>query len=284
MSAPLAALVRQAAERLRGQLSPEQNPALDAEVLARFVLGWDRATWVAESRSAPPEGFAAEFDRLIARRLKGEPVAYLTRVREFWGLEFEVSPDVLIPRPETELLVERALAAIDHLARDGRRVRVLDLGTGSGCIAIALAHERPRIELVATDISGPALHMAIRNALRHNVRDRIVFQHAIGMLPVGDVDLVVSNPPYIAERDAQSLMKDVVGFEPHTALFASGDGLDVIRATLAEVAAREPAPQYIFEFGGNEDAVRAVVAASGLRITQVINDLAGIPRIAVVER
>lgn len=284
MSAPLAALVRQAAERLRGHLSPEQNAALDAEVLACYVLGWDRATWIAESRSTPPDGFTSEFNRLVARRLKGEPVAYLTRVREFWGLEFEVSRDVLIPRPETELLVERALAAIDDLARDGRRARVLDLGTGSGCIAVALAHERPAIELAATDISDRAVQMAIRNALRHGVRDRIAFHHTVGMFHVGDVDLVVSNPPYIAERDAPTLMTDVVGFEPHTALFASGDGLDVIRATLAEVAARHPTPQYIFEFGGNEDAVRAVVAASGLRLTEVINDLAGIPRIAVVER
>lgn len=275
----LAELVRRAADRLRERDTPFNTPDLDAEVLARYVLGWDRARWLADNRETPPPGFEEELESLVRRRLNGEPVAYLTRVREFWGLEFEVSPDVLIPRPETELLVERALVEIDRI---GAR-RVVDIGTGSGCIAIALAHERPSLQVVATDISAAAIHMATRNALRHDVRDRIEFIHTAGMLQAGDVDLIVSNPPYIAEDEAGTLMKDVVDFEPHVALFASGDGLAVIRATLEEMLTRRPIPPYIFEFGGNEEAVRALVDASGLKLTGIVADLAGIPRIAVVE-
>jgi len=279
MSPTLAELARQAADRLRTRLSPGQNAALDAEVLARHVLGWDRARWIAGSRDPAPADFLPVFNALVDRRAAGEPVAYITGRREFWGLELEVSPDVLIPRPETELLVERALREVDRL---GAR-RVLDIGTGSGCIAVVLAHERPSLRIVATDISERAVRVATRNALRHGVGDRVTFIHTAGVIHVGPIDLVVSNPPYIPEGDARTLMRDVVDFEPHVALFTTGDGLAVIRATLEELRARDPIPPYIFEFGGNEAAVRALVGASGLRVTEVIPDLQGIPRVAVVE-
>lgn len=281
-------LARQAAERLarrssseggRERFSPEQNPALDAEVLARHVLGWDRARWLAESRSAPPAGFLPAFSSLIDRRSSGEPVAYITGTREFWGLDFQVTPAVLIPRPETELLVQEALAIIDQRGA----ATVVDVGTGSGCVAIAIAHERPRVRVIATDISGDALDVARANAARHGVAARVDFRHASTLNGVGAVDLIVSNPPYIPRAEARTLMKDVVDFEPHAALFAGGDGLDVIRAILADAAARQPVPPVLFEFGGNEGAVRDAVRASGLRLVRVVPDLAGIPRIAVVE-
>lgn len=284
MTTTLADLVRQAAGRLRQGYGgpgshPDQNPALDAEVLARYVLGWDRARWLADARTPPPPDFETEFEALVQRRLKSEPVAYLTRAREFWGLEFEVSPDVLIPRPETELLVEEALRLID-----ARHVeRVADVGTGSGCIAVAIASARPGVQVIATDISAKALQVARRNAARHDVSDRVTFLETPVLGGVGEVDLVVSNPPYISRDALPSLMRDVVDFEPHTALFASGDGLDVVRALLADVSARAPMPPLLFEFGGQESAVREAVRAAGLRLSRIIPDLAGIPRIAVVE-
>lgn len=283
----LADLARQAAARLAHRSSTqsseggaEQNPSLDAEVLARHVLGWDRARWLADNRDAPSPDFVRRYEALVARRALGEPVAYITGTREFWGLDFEVTPAVLIPRPETELLVEEALAVIDR-----RRASVVaDVGTGSGCVAIAIAHERPHVRVIATDISSEALAVARRNASRHSVEDRIDFRHASGLDGVGPVDLVVSNPPYIARADAPTLMKDVVDFEPHTALFAAGDGLDVIRMILASAAQRRPTPPMLFEFGGNEEALLQAACATGLPVVKVVKDLAGIPRIALVER
>ncbi|HUF24793.1 MAG TPA: peptide chain release factor N(5)-glutamine methyltransferase [Vicinamibacterales bacterium] len=277
----LADLVRQAADRLRGQLSPEQNAALDAEVLARHVLGWDRARWLADAREPAPAGFAARFDALVSRRAAGEPVAYITGTREFWGLDFEVSPAVLVPRPETEVLVEEALKLID--ARPGGIARVADVGTGSGCIAVALAHSRPGVTVVATDVSEEALAVARRNASRHGVGGRVEFLLASGLEGVGPVDLVVSNPPYIGTGDADGVTADVRRHEPHVALFSGADGLDVIRALLASVRERTPPPPLLFEFGGSEAPVRAAIEASGLRLAAVTPDLAGLPRVARVE-
>lgn len=283
MSPTLAELARQAADRLRKRFSPEQNAALDAEVLARHVLGWDRARWLADSRTAPPPAFAERFERLVERRMRHEPVAHITGTKEFWGLEFEVTPDVLIPRPETELLVEEALKVFDGGAAL-RGPRIADVGTGSGCLAIAFAHARSNLRITATDISEAALAVARRNAERHGVNDRIEFRRAALLDGVGDIDLVVSNPPYVSAADAGRLMKDVVDYEPHTALFAGSDGLGVIRSLLKDVASREPSPPLLFEFGGDEAPVREAVEAAGLRLVNVLRDLAGIPRVAIVER
>ena len=281
----LAEAVRHAAARLEERNAPEQNPALDAEVLARHVLGWGRAQWIAGNRDDAPATFISRFDELIDRRLAGEPVAYLTGTREFWGLDFDVTPAVLIPRPETEFLVERALAEIDRLRGSAARpLTVADVGTGSGCVSIALAHERPALHVIATDISERALDVARRNAARHGVDGRIDFRLTPVLEDVGTVDLVVSNPPYIATGDAAGMMADVRDYEPHSALFSGVDGLHVIRALLADVSRRDPAPPLLFEFGRNEAAVREAIAASGLRLRAIVNDLAGIPRIAVVER
>jgi release factor glutamine methyltransferase len=280
----LAALVHRAADRLRGRLPPEQNAALDAEVLARHVLGWDRARWIAEARSAPPEGFESEFGALVARRLEGEPVAYLTGRKEFWDFEFEVSPDVLVPRPETELLVEQTLQAIDERYRDDKPFRVADVGTGSGCIAIAIAASRPAVRVVATDISPRALAIARRNAARLGVAGRIEFLETTLLEAVTrSIDLVVSNPPYIGTGDAARVTRDVAAFEPPEALFAGADGLEVINRLIRDAATREPVPVLLFEFGGNESDIRAAAAASGLRVVRVTPDLAGIPRVARVE-
>lgn len=285
MTPTLAALVRQAAERLRESLSAEQNAALDAEILARHVLGWNQTRWITDARSAAPPAFAQAFESLVARRAKGEPIAYITRTREFWCLDFDVNPAVLIPRPETEILVEQALMTIDWLAgiEEPRKLAVADVGTGSGCVAIALAHNRPSITVIATDISRAALEVARRNARRHGVANRITFQETSMLDGVGAVDLVVSNPPYIAAADAGTLMRDVRDFEPHTALFSGGDGLDAIRQLLAAVRSRNPVPPLLFEFGGAAEPVRAAVEAAGLRLTGITSDFAGLPRVAHVE-
>lgn len=285
MTHSLASLVREAAARLRGHLGREQHAAIDAEVLARHVLGWNQTRWIADSQSLPPPGFTTTFESLVARRAKGEPVAYITRTREFWCLDFDVNPAVLIPRPETEILVEQALKVIDAggAAPQGSRFTVAEVGTGSGCVAVAIAHNRTSVDVIATDISSAALDVARRNARRHGVSSRIQFRETSVLDGVGDVDLVVSNPPYIAAGEATALMPDVRDYEPHTALFSGRDGLDVIRALLAAVAARRPAPVLLFEFGGNEPAVRAAVDQAGLRVVDIIPDLAGIPRVARVE-
>lgn len=274
----LAGRVRDAAARLAERGAPEQNPALDAEVLARHVLGWDRARWIGESREAASPDFARRFEELIRRRLTGEPVAYLTGTREFRGLAFDVTPAVLIPRPETELLVDEALKLIRE------EFCVADVGTGSGCVAVALAVERRSIRVIATDISERALEVARRNAARHGVADRIDFRLTPVLEDVGAVDLVVSNPPYVAVGDAPGMMPDVRDFEPHAALFSGTDGLTVIRALLAQAARRTPPPPLIFEFGGNEAAVRDAVAAAGFGAVEIVSDLAGIPRIAIIRR
>lgn len=280
----LAGLVREAAARLRDRIGAHQQPALDAELLARHVLGWTRETWIIRSREAAPAEFETAFNALVARRLTGEPVAYITGTREFWGLDFEVTPAVLIPRPETELLVERAISTIDELASSaGGGLRVADVGTGSGCIAIALAHERPSIQVIATDVSEAAIDVASRNAARLGVADRVDFRVTSLLDGVADVDLVVSNPPYIATGDP-NVMPDVRAHEPRAALFSGADGLDVIRALAADVAHRSPSPPLLLEFGGNEQDVRDALTGAGLRVTDVLRDLAGIPRIAVAGR
>lgn len=283
MSASLAAVVRQAADELRDRLGADQNASLDAEVLARHVLGWSRERWITSSREIPPPGFVEQFDALVARRMKLEPVSYITGSREFWGLDFEVSPSVLIPRSCTEGLVETALAEIDRIARGRPAVRVADVGTGSGAIAVAIAASRPAVEVFATDVSDEALDVARRNARRHGVETRVHFIHGSVLDGVPDVDLVLSNPPYIGGRDKLQVCPGVWAYEPLVALFSGDDGLDTTRELLSQVAARRPVPPLMFEFGAPEHAVRAAVEAAGLTLVRSILDIEQFPRIAHVE-
>lgn len=283
MSAPLAALARQAADRLRPRLGAGQDPMLDAEILARHVLGWSRETWISRSRETPPEDFVERFDALLARRARREPIAYIIGTKEFWGLDFEVTPAVLIPRPCTETLVEQALALIDAASSRSSPFRVADVGTGSGSVAIALAVSRPGIEVTATDISTGALDVARRNAARHGVADRVRFIHGSLLEGVPEVDLVVSNPPYISLRNKLQVMPDVWAYEPSTALFGGDDGLEITRELLAQVAARHPVPPLMFEFGASEESVRRAVEDAGLRLVGAPRDLAGLAGVACVE-
>ena len=201
--------------------------------------------------------------------------------REFWGLEFEVTPDVLIPRPETELIVEEAIT----IASRALTRRIIDVGTGSGCLAVALAIEFAAARVVATDISSAALAVATRNAERHNVIGRISFIETDLLDTVeGPAHLIVSNPPYVPDADAATIQPEVARYEPATALYAGEDGLAVIRRLLAG-APRMLADLgwLIIEFGfGQEPAIRAAAAEAGWQMARMRVDLQGIPRVAVL--
>jgi release factor glutamine methyltransferase len=180
--------------------------SLDAEVLARQVLGWDKAKFLADRHEAASSAFLLNFEHLVARRIRREPISYITGTREFWGLDFEVTPDVLIPRPETELIVEEALERFDKQAR----LVIFDVGTGSGCLAVSLAREFPSARVIGTDVSKHALSVARRNAARHNVDDRVRFIETSFLTGVeGPADLIVSNPPYVPLSSAPGLTPEV---------------------------------------------------------------------------
>lgn len=279
------ALVAAARQRLREAGIPDAEADFDARLLAERLLGWDATRYLTYADQAPPPGFADRYHALIQRRAEREPVAYISGVQEFWGLSFEVSPAVLIPRPETELIVEIFLERWpdrDHV------LRVADVCTGSGCLAVAIATERPQVEIVAVDISTDALTIARRNAERHGVSGRIrwvrtdVLQHV-----PGPFDAIVSNPPYVPAVEAETLQPEVIEHEPRLALVAGSDGLGVIRRLLAHAATRlRMGGGLIFEFGfGQAQAVRQlIVQTAGLELLEIRRDLQSIPRTAVVQR
>jgi release factor glutamine methyltransferase len=258
------------------------NPAdakLDAEVLARHALGWDRAQLVAAGRDQAPNGFDECFAAYVARRARREPVAFITGHREFWGLDLEVTHDVLIPRPETELIVEAACARWPD--RSGVH-RIVDVGTGSGCLAVALAHEFPSARVIAIDISAAALAVAARNVRRH-IGDRISLVRANLLDAIGGpVDLIVSNPPYVPA--AVQLSPEIVRFEPAVALYSGNDGLTLLAQLIGSVRSHLAAGGlFVVEFGLGQDAdIEALAAAAGWRDVNIKEDLQEIPRVAVM--
>ena len=283
--ARLAVLVVSAARMLASAGIPQDDARRDAALLARHQLGWTHAHWLAHSDDDAPARFAIQFDALIARRAGREPMSHILGVREFYGREFRVTRDVLTPRPETELVIDCAFSWLTaHGARLIGDVRIVDVGTGSGCLAITLALEQPYAKVIATDISPAALAIAEDNAARYGVQYHIDFRETSLLEGVdGPIDLIVSNPPYVPERDRESLMPEVRDFEPASALFAGPDGLDVIRALApAAVRALRPGGGLIMEIGaGHADAAAAIVAAAGLAVEQIAPDLQGIPRVVL---
>jgi release factor glutamine methyltransferase len=260
----------------------------DAQVIMAHLLGVNRAYLAANPMRVLTETEDARVDTLVARRSLGHPVAYLLGAREFYSREFAVSPDVLIPRPETETLVE---AALDVMRKRGQTsplgtevcpLSLLDLGTGCGAIAITLACERSELEVTATDSSAEALEVARANAASHAAR--IEFALGDWYTPVAGrrFDLIVSNPPYVAARDPH-LSEGDLRFEPRQALTdGSGDGLDSLRAIVAGAAAHlNPGGWLLVEHGYDQAAeVAALLAQAGFAQPQSIPDLAGIPRVA----
>jgi release factor glutamine methyltransferase len=275
-----------AARRLRDAGVGTDDAAADVEVLARHVLGWDRARLLARRREPVPAAFIDPFTALIDRRAERVPVAYLTGTREFYGLDFEVTRDVLIPRPETELAVE---AALEALAAPGSRGRAVDVGTGSGCIAIAIAATRPDAAIVASDRSRAALAVARRNARRHGVGERVALVAAdllAGLSPRPPVDVVVSNPPYVPDR-SPDVAPDVARHEPASALYAGPDGLDVVRRLVLDAGRMLRAGgRLVVEIGtGQADAVATMASAERSWADVTFRpDLQGIARIAVLSR
>lgn len=256
----------------------------DAGVLARSLLRWSLADWLTRADMGAAQDFQTTFADLVDRRRQREPVAYLLGEREFYGRAFRVTRDTLIPRPETEGLVDAALAWIRRAAP--RPLRIIDVGTGTGCVPITLALECPSavdLAIVATDTSPEALVIARDNALRLGAT-RVDFR--VGNLladVMPPVDLVVSNPPYVPAHDRDGLQPEVVRFEPHGALFAGDDGLDVIRELIP--AARHaliPGGALMMEIGsGQADHVAALLQAGGFTGIERHRDLQGIERIIV---
>lgn len=279
--------LRAAQARLAAAGFAAGDAAIDADLLARHALGWTREQLLLGRGGPAPAGFAAHYTALIARRACREPVAYITGHREFWGLDFEVTRDVLIPRPETELIVEETLALKTSGAL-GDASSIVDVGTGSGCLAVTLARELPGATIVAIDVSVAALEVARRNAVRHGVAGRLTWHAASLLEPLrAPVDLIVSNPPYVPLRDAPTLAPDVRDYEPGVALFSGQDGLATIRALLVQAVDRVRAGGWLifeFGFGQAEDITRIVHDAGAWDLLKLRRDLQDIPRTAVLQR
>ena len=256
---------------------------LDADLLARHALQWDLATWLARRGDIVDADFQHKYEALIKRRLTREPVAYIRGVQEFWGREFLVSSAVLIPRPETELLVEHASGYL----RDNPTAVVADVGTGSGCIAITLSLEHPDATVYAVDIAADALQVAQQNAARLGA-NRVHFvlgSHLDGVPRPGD--LIASNPPYVAERDRIGLSPEVRDHEPSLALFGGSDGWTQIRALLrasAEALSAQGLLLMELGFGQSEQLAPEMASVPSLRLENIAQDLQGIPRLAQIRR
>ena len=274
--------VAAARNTLREAAIPSDEADLDARLLAQHVLGWTTERFVADANDAASEEFNARFDQLVTRRAAREPYAYIVGHQEFRGLRIDVTPDVLIPRPETELIVDAACAFLQEVGAP----HVADVGTGSGCLAVAIALERAA-SVVATDVSEAALGVAERNAKRLSVDGLIVFRRTDLLDGIDQrFDLIVSNPPYVREDDRAGIQPEV-RFEPPHALFAGIEGLDIIRRLVPEATARlKPGGRLIFEFGfGQADAVTELTSSTpGLTMIQLRPDLQGIPRVAIATR
>jgi release factor glutamine methyltransferase len=262
---------------------PSDEAAVDVDLYVRRILGWDRARLLTSRNAPSPAALEPTFSAWVARRARREPSAYIVGHREFYGRDFEVDPAVLIPRPETEHIIEAALP----LLATRPAALIADLGTGSGNIAVTLACEVPACHVVATDISADALEVAARNAARHGVAERITFVCTSYLDGVDSrFDVIAANPPYVREGDRAGLSASVLR-EPHVALFGGADGLRGIESVLdAAVSSLRPAGWLLMEFGfGQEEDVRTAVARRpALRFDRTIADLQGLPRTVVAQR
>jgi release factor glutamine methyltransferase len=274
---------------------------MNAELLIMFTLDCDRAYLYAHPERELTADETQRYNEALARRATGVPAQYITGHQEFWGMDLIVSPAVLIPRPETEHVVETVLELVLRLRSEQRQVqsqkprtgvsaphglRIVDVGTGSGAIALALAKELPTAEIHATDISPEALEVARANAARHELTSRIKFHQAdlLNGLPHGEFDFVVSNPPYVGESEEDSVQLEVRKFEPRNAVFAGPTGLEVIERLIPQAqTVLRPGGWLVFEISGTiVEAVRRRLA--DWAEVQLTNDLQGIARVAAARK
>ena len=294
MTTSIAEAILQGAHKLRLSGVPEARR--EAGSLLAHVLDRDRSFILTHAEDLLDQQYLEVFHRYLDRRADGEPSQYITGHQEFFGLDFEVNLDVLIPRPETELLIETALNLVKDAHDPEAPPFICDVGTGSGCIAITLAHELPSARVVAVDISPAAIAVAKRNAERHAVADRLDFVVSDCFAELAEVygptspascfDLIVSNPPYVSDGDLAGLQREVREFEPHTALAAGEDGLAVIRRLLVEsVAFLKTGGCFVFEIGINQsEAVTRLIDTNTWQLLAVHADLQGIPRTVALRR
>jgi release factor glutamine methyltransferase len=276
-----------AIERLAAQRVP--SPRMNAELLIMFTLDCDRAYLYAHPERELTGDEISRYDAALARRTAGVPAQYITGHQEFWGMDLIVSPAVLIPRPETEHVIEAVLELTKPSAlkqRSSSGINIVDVGTGSGAIALALAKELPSAEIHATDISSAALEVARANAARHELIARITFHQTdlLAGLSPGAFDLVVSNPPYVGESEEDQVQLEVRKFEPRGAVFAGPTGLEVIERLIPQAhEAFQPGGWLVFEISGTiANRVRDLLA--GWDEVAIKNDLQGIPRVAVARK
>jgi release factor glutamine methyltransferase len=254
----------------------------DAERLLLHVLGKDKAWLMAHGDELLSGELSKSYNELLERRRKGEPIQYITGEIEFYGLPFRVTRDVLIPRPETELLVEKVLL----LAGRFDRPRIVDVGTGSGAIAVALVHEWPSAEITAIDMSAPALVLAGENARRNGAEIRFLLGDLLAPVAGERFEIIVSNPPYVAEADRPTLPVEVREYEPALALYAGNDGLDVYRRLIpAAFDALTPGGFMALEIGcGQSPAITELLVRSGFEQIEFVSDLQGILRVVCAQR
>ena len=282
---PLHATLASARSRLIAAGIAPEEAAVDVPLFACTILGWDRARLLSQQSQPAPPSLEPQFSQWIARRMAHEPAAYIVGHREFWGLDFVVTPAVLIPRPESELLVEEAIEIVREAQMPSPEIA--DIGTGSGNLAISLAHTLQTSHVTATDVSRDALAIAQQNARTHEVDDRIIFVEATYLDGIErDFDVIVANPPYVKSGDKTSLSLAVL-HEPDMALFSGDQGLIAVEGVLdAAVGWLKAGGWLLMEFGfGQSPAIEQLVAVRPtLRLDRIRADLQGIPRTAVIQR
>jgi release factor glutamine methyltransferase len=283
LSQDISELIAEAAALLQRSGVPDARK--DAGLLLGHVLERDRAYLISHPEKAVTPEALNKFMMMVERRAQGEPLQYITGHQEFFGLDFEVSPAALIPRPETELLVETALA----LMKNRPQPQFCDVGTGTGCIAITLLHHLPSAQGLALDISPDALELAKRNAAKHGVLDRLDFRLSDcleALTETEEFDLLASNPPYVAEEAMAGLQREVRDFEPSVALTPGGDGLAIIRNLISAAPRRLKIGGYLLlEIGFDQrDRVLDLVDPEVWSVLDVHKDLQGIPRTVVLEK
>jgi len=268
------------------------SPRMNAELLLMFTLGRDRAYLFAHPEYELPADEQARYQDALAQRARGVPAQYITGHQEFWGIDLIVTPAVLIPRPETEHVIEtvmqlaKAIPSGSRASSPSNPTRIVDVGTGSGCIAIALASELPQAQIHASDISPAALEVAQANAARHQCESRIRFHQGdlLQGLNPANFDFVVSNPPYVGESEADQVQLEVRKFEPRNAVFAGPTGLEIIEHLIPQAhSSLKPGGWLVLEISGTiADRVRPLLGQ--WKHLQITNDLQGIPRVAAAQK